>query len=807
MEKMFEIRRNQHKISRAKSQHATIGSTSRPLPGSADLQSSTSTGSTHRIRTKLIDELMQRAGETKQIPQSEPLSKIPDGSGTLSQHSSKATSRISPLLKGLKPKLPEQNNHLRRSARISDPSSNLRGNTWDGFEEPNAVKYSKVHGLGRKWKKPLTYPKTGRKKATVDFVDLERLDEGEMLNDTLVTFHMRFLEHQAEQNSPDLARRVYFFSTFFYQRLTDFARGTKEVNYSAVQSWTRTVDIFTYDYVVVPINEAAHWYLAIICNLPALDRRISLSDDDGNESAIHDSQPPPSPRSLDFGQSVKNSDERFDLQPEDPFERGTRESFAELKLESNGQQLYEDTHDDVGTEGKRNRNADEEEMLDMPEKSELHPHNSKAEAVPVPSFGNIDDSVQDGEFIKKAPGSSKKTKRKPLPPVTHVDPKRPLIITFDSLGAPHGNTIRFLKEYLTREMEAKRGSTNMDIGSIKGINAKCIPQQSNFSDCGLYMLGYLDKFMSDGPLNFITKTIKREYKEEDWLELVPSKMRSTLRDRLLKLGAQYDEEVRAAKAQSKRNNGEPKARSPSNSSAPSANGQERTNASSIATSSRTSPDSIMPPASGKAQETAQLSEETVNHDPIDNLPSGANDYQQEASDHEKESQSRKPLGDITPPLMIPRVVINSQSPNRTHTDPLSPQMPKHLPEQRTTSPELPVEVKDSQEPVHEPKIGPSLEKSLEQSLKRHQETEKPPHEIRVKKVQSKAEPIIPPRSVEISAEPSSPKRKRHDAGPQNSEPPILESDGVERAKKRNKTKRYREHGETTSERRDIINID
>ena len=797
---MFELRRKQPYFSKVANKQNAAGRNDHPSPVLADMQAFTSAGSTHIPRTKIVDDLLQRAGEPEHIPQSRPLSMLPTGPNEVSKSPSKDNSGISCILRGLKPELPEQNSHLRRSSRISDSSSNICGNIRARLEEPEIEKYSKVHGLGRKWKKPLTYPKTGRKKATVDFVDLERLDEGEMLNDTLVTFHMRSLEHQAEQTRPDLAKRVYFFSTFFYQRLTDFAKGTKEVNYSAVQSWTRAVDIFTYDYVVVPINEAAHWYLAIICNLPALDRRVSLSDEDDKTASRDCSRAPSIVSPLELEQAVKKSIEQLDSQPEDPVERGTRESFAEMKLDSDETQLHDHVNDEVEAYGDQNRKSDEGEMLDDPEEGVWHPPSSKAGTVEVPSTHETNEPAKHLESMKKVRASLKKSKRKSLPPIAHTDPNRPLIVTFDSLGAPHGNTIRFLKEYLIREMDAKRGSTNMDIGSIQGVNAKCIPQQSNFSDCGLYMLGYLDKFMGDGPSTFIRKTIKRQYTKEDWSELVPSRMRSNLRDRLLKLGAQHDEERRAAKAKGKKDGGEPKASSPASSSAPLANYQERINASSKATSSRTSPELPVPLTRRQVLETAQPLQETVSYDVADSLSSREHKIEREGHDHEKDSHSRKPLENLIPIKTPSIVVVHSQS--QDHTQPCLPssQIPEQLPEERNTSPALPVEVKDSQEPTPKPKVDPPLETSS----KRPQRTEN-----RQDETQMKVEPLeVQSRRAAKPAEPPSPKRKRQNIRSRDSDSPILETDAVLPAKKRNKTQRAKQHGEMTmSEGRDIISID
>jgi sentrin-specific protease 7 len=45
------------------------------------------------------------------------------------------------------------------------------------------------------------------------------------------------------------------FSTFFYTRLITLPGGKSGFNYSAVERWTLGVDIFSYKYIVVPINE------------------------------------------------------------------------------------------------------------------------------------------------------------------------------------------------------------------------------------------------------------------------------------------------------------------------------------------------------------------------------------------------------------------------------------------------------------------------------------------------------------------------------------------------------------------------
>ncbi|KAE9364632.1 cysteine proteinase, partial [Stipitochalara longipes BDJ] len=116
----------------------------------------------------------------------------------------------------------------------------------------------------------IIYPATGKDRARVDMGDIEKLDDGEFLNDNLIVFYLRWLQDQIERNHPEMAKRIYFQNTFFYQKLAKSEKGTKSINYEAVKKWTSKVDLLSKDYIIIPINEHAHWYVAIICNAPKL---------------------------------------------------------------------------------------------------------------------------------------------------------------------------------------------------------------------------------------------------------------------------------------------------------------------------------------------------------------------------------------------------------------------------------------------------------------------------------------------------------------------------------------------------------
>lgn len=132
---------------------------------------------------------------------------------------------------------------------------------------------------GRRWIDTLVYPRRAKYPATIRFDDLERLDEGEWLNDEIINFYIRYLQHDLEKNQPDAAKSIYYFNTFFYPTLVKL-EGQLEghINYEGVRRWVKEdEDLFNHEYVFIPIHEDEnHWYLVFICHLPALLDKADL---------------------------------------------------------------------------------------------------------------------------------------------------------------------------------------------------------------------------------------------------------------------------------------------------------------------------------------------------------------------------------------------------------------------------------------------------------------------------------------------------------------------------------------------------
>ncbi|CAG8001366.1 unnamed protein product [Penicillium olsonii] len=380
-------------------------------------------------------------------------------------------------------------------------------------------------GFRDNWKEPLVYPPNGKKKAEVNLEDRDRLREDTYLNDNLIAFYMRFLQDNLERTNPDAAKRVYFFNSYFFATLRP--QGTSVLNYKGVEKWTRSVDLFAYDYILVPINENQHWYVAIICNLPCL----SLESTESAEPA----EPAQTPSPTEEAETPHPADvHRIDETPEPESERKA-ESSTKLAQSNHAERSLE-----LSKENKSQRRPSSSSTEDQAPAAK-DPKISERDAQ---SFSSCADSDADDK-LTSAPNLSKVAaqqlaqdetaasqptkpdgKKKRSGP--KLSPNQPTIITFDSLDVSRSPTIKVLREYISAEAQSKRG-LQINSNDIKGMRCREIPLQPNFSDCGLYLLTYLEKF-TQSPDWFIAKVLQRGMdSNNDWPPLGSGLLRYRLR--------------------------------------------------------------------------------------------------------------------------------------------------------------------------------------------------------------------------------------------------------------------------------------
>lgn len=125
---------------------------------------------------------------------------------------------------------------------------------------------------------------------SVSFVlrDYFRLGPEEFLNDSCIDYYMKYLEQKLQDENPEDANRCYFFNSFFYKKLSDTTSETaisEETQalvgsiegldklslqalrcYDVTKSWTKKFDMFSKDFLFIPIHDQLHWSLIIVCH-------------------------------------------------------------------------------------------------------------------------------------------------------------------------------------------------------------------------------------------------------------------------------------------------------------------------------------------------------------------------------------------------------------------------------------------------------------------------------------------------------------------------------------------------------------
>jgi len=118
-------------------------------------------------------------------------------------------------------------------------------------------------------------------RVTLTPADVATLDPGEMLGDAAMEFQLRRI---VDGLPPHIASRFYVFSPFFWGKLTGEngtgaagrrggggGAGEEEVGaatlaHARVAAWTKGVDLFAKDFLIIPIHGDLHWSLLVIAH-------------------------------------------------------------------------------------------------------------------------------------------------------------------------------------------------------------------------------------------------------------------------------------------------------------------------------------------------------------------------------------------------------------------------------------------------------------------------------------------------------------------------------------------------------------
>ncbi|GAB0091221.1 hypothetical protein DMENIID0001_060350 [Sergentomyia squamirostris] len=272
---------------------------------------------------------------------------------------------------------------------------------------------------------------------SINIEDYSCLAINQYLNDVIIDFYLNYL--RVAVFTEEQRRRAHIFSSFFYNRLTamseqqhqmekDLKMTASQKRHHSVKEWTKNVNLFDKDFIIIPINEQSHWFLAIIC-FPGLK----------GPQTYHDGIP------------VKLAPQ---IKKEADGEKKISVTFGNIAITPLTKNLRVVLNDDSMSE-RDEAEADESQMESEDSEPEVDP--------------------------------------------SHQPVKQPCILIFDSLAVHYrSRVVATLRDYLTCEYKAKISETSthsFNKDNMPGHNVK-VPQQNNFTDCGLYLLQYVEAFFS-----------------------------------------------------------------------------------------------------------------------------------------------------------------------------------------------------------------------------------------------------------------------------------------------------------------------
>lgn len=91
------------------------------------------------------------------------------------------------------------------------------------------------------------------KDTSVKVQDIRTLENCGWLNDEVINAYMNLIKMRAEKK-PDKYPKVHCFNTFLYEQL-------QKKGYSSVRRWTKKIDIFDFNMLIIPIHLGNHWCL------------------------------------------------------------------------------------------------------------------------------------------------------------------------------------------------------------------------------------------------------------------------------------------------------------------------------------------------------------------------------------------------------------------------------------------------------------------------------------------------------------------------------------------------------------------
>lgn len=295
-----------------------------------------------------------------------------------------------------------------------------------------------------------SWPLSGRPELTITAGDNSRLREGDFLNDTLIEFGLKSVVKDS-----GLSDNVHVFSSFFFHKLSakEKKRDSSAISkvkgnpqqqqeqglswsaYDSVRKWTANVDVFSKDFIIVPINEHYHWYLAIIFNPGRVLQPASDKAARPDTVAAETTKLTHHPNGLNSQESERSGDGSVGRRPKEV--------------------IHSILPYDPGEKRRSSRVAG------------------------IPAESDSIDSVS--------------PRRNANPKLQNIGLDQPLIMILDSLGDAHKSTVNHLNRWLAFEAwDKKKVVVSYGVNEPSAGYRVDVPKQQNLFDCGIYVLHFVE---------------------------------------------------------------------------------------------------------------------------------------------------------------------------------------------------------------------------------------------------------------------------------------------------------------------------
>jgi len=393
--------------------------------------------------------------------------------------------------------------HLQRIAPVSSHlSDGIKSvlSSITGQEMPQYVTRSSIAAvesdqLVKDLKTLFVYPPPPKKGGiALKKVDVDCLLPGIYLNDIIIDFYLKYLYE--EILSEEQRARTYIFNSYFYTCLSKRAFGDSRRNespmermHAQVRKWTRDIDIFKRDFIIIPINEHAHWFLVVICfpSRVEQDESTNLNESiEGTGSDVTDEV---------VAESKKE-------------EKGIAEEIESLKTEKSPA-LIDEKCQVLDAVVPMDVDKDSADL----EKKESKDKFLQPEEPYILKNGKGEEDQKEGKgILNKSVGTDSNSSDDKLQARVY---EQPCILLFDSLvSGGRSRVFSNLRHYLTMEWKEKRLGLGPEKcftkNNLKGSFPK-IPLQNNDCDCGVYILQFVESFFQQPILNY-----KFPIKKKDW---------------------------------------------------------------------------------------------------------------------------------------------------------------------------------------------------------------------------------------------------------------------------------------------------